>query len=854
MTAPALSLVSTGRRGRDRLELLTALIAGPAFDPQLRDDVIEFPRDHPVFRWHCLVPACEGHLHVTSEWCRRHAAQWRESQAAGIGLADFLRTAAPLKTNTWHKRATLCRVPGGVRPAQRGASSGLCGFHLRRWAYLRGSTKVNDPQLLDDWLNSEQPCQSYGQCLADCCGELARSPLGLCEGHDAQYASDGRPGAARLPANWQRYREAKGLPVPVAYGDETAFRRWCVAVMPRPAPGQLNLLALHPLVRAELRWGLFCYTQRRNRTRWWLPWIQAVLRSCRGLRSLDEFDDQSARPYERMIVSEIRRDLQVVYMTPADTRDAGYLDLAHFGRQVPYLSDKFDLTRIPQQWLRQLWWDYLAAQLRSVNCPRGRGYYYAVRVAGHELGAFLLDAAPSDGQDPRRLTAEHVDAFVADHRHRAGGRLPSLRGSDDGKPVVVTEVTCKSTFDILRRIFRWALETGEADRVGLARAIVLAFPEGGRPPYRPRSPFTDHTARMLADETNLAALHGLDTTDRGLRDIWETIIVTGRRAGEVLGLRVDCVSMHNGVPLLWHDQTKVGNLNEAIRIPEYTQQRLQARQLKTLTQFEHRHGRAPTDAERTRMALFPARQKNPHGDRTVSYAWFHSRFRPWVASLDLGGAVPHQARHTLATRLLAAGASLHHIKRYLGHVSERMTEHYAKVALSEIDDILHHVWVSGPGSPSPGELRAHRVTPLAPEAAQALVLDLNRRSTPTEGGICTFQVVVDGGACPWKLDCHNCDKFVMTGADLLYWRRKRDQWRSIAERAPTDEMSDYLHAVFEPTARAIDGLERALGGLGLLEDALAMDMRRPQDYFHRLWSVGFRTSDLAAIGNDEDQV
>jgi hypothetical protein len=40
-----------------------------------------------------------------------------------------------------------------------------------------------------------------------------------------------------------------------------------------------------------------------------------------------------------------------------------------------------------------------------------------------------------------------------------------------------------------------------------------------------------------------------------------------------------------------------------------------------------------------------------------------------------------------------------------------------------------------------------------------------------------------------------------------------------------------LHQVFAPTARAIDGLERALTGLGLLEDALNLDIRRPQDYF-----------------------
>ncbi|MFC4115077.1 DUF6262 family protein [Nonomuraea zeae] len=63
------------------------------------------------------------------------------------------------------------------------------------------------------------------------------------------------------------------------------------------------------------------------------------------------------------------------------------------------------------------------------------------------------------------------------------------------------------------------------------------------------------------------------------------------------------------------------------------------------------------------------------------------------------------------------------------------------------------------------------------------MIDLNRRSTPTDGGTCPFQVVVDGGACPWKLDCENCDKFVMTGADLLYWQRKRDQCHSLAGSA-----------------------------------------------------------------------
>lgn len=75
--------------------------------------------------------------------------------------------------------------------------------------------------------------------------------------------------------------------------------------------------------------------------------------------------------------------------------------------------------------------------------------------------------------------------------------------------------------------------------------------------------------------------------------------------------------------------------------------------------------------------------------------------------------------------------------------------------------------------------------------------------------------------------------------------------RLLAEGAPDDATADYLHRYFEPTARAIDGLESALAGLGLLEDALALDLRKPHDYFHRVWSTAFRAADLAQTAGDE---
>jgi hypothetical protein len=230
----------------------------------------------------------------------------------------------------------------------------------------------------------------------------------------------------------------------------------------------------------------------------------------------------------------------------------------------------------------------------------------------------------------------------------------------------------------------------------------------------------------------------------------------------------------------------------------------------------------------------------------VSYSWFGSRFRDWIDTLDIAACVPHQARHSLATNLLRNGADLIHVKRYLGQVSVAMAEHYVHLANTDpqLEEALQAVWVGGPGSAEPGILLSGG-EPMTREEAQVLAIDLTRRSTPAEGGFCTFQPVVNGDVCPWNMNCHNCDKFVLSGADLVYWHRKREQWRTLAERAPDGTTADYLHEVFEPTARAIDGLERALEAVGLLDEALALDLRRPQDYFGRVWSTAFRAQELA---------
>ena len=545
----------------------------------------------------------------------------------------------------------------------------------------------------------------------------------MCPWHGSRYHRDKRPGRARLPSSWWHRYEQFGRPVPIDYADEAAFRRWC-ATTPAPWwPGQINLRGLRPLVRAEIKWGLFIHTQRARPTRWDLGWIRSLVATCRDhdVETLIGFPlgAGGSAYFTGAIVKEILHELRLVYFTPAETKDAGFIETDHFGVRFDQRASHVDLTGIPQRWLRDLVWDYLAALLQSPRCPRSGGVIDGIRRAAIELGAFLEIDAPGGGHDPTVLDGEHMRRFVADQRRRERDGLPSLAiKQPGGKTSIVTTVTRSIVFNALHKMLRDALDTGAADRIGLAREFIVAVPTAGATTGRtPRRPFPDEVARALADETNLRRLAEVyDPQDRGLRDMWEITVTTGRRIGEVLQVRWDCLGRYGGLPMFWHDQTKVGNYDAAIRIPERLHDVIAERQRKTLERFIAQHGRRPTGDERAGLALFPTTHRNHDGSVALTYQWFHSRFRDWIAELDLGHCVPHQARHTLATNLLRAGASLTHIRRYLGQVSDRMAEHYVHLSNSDLEDVLQQVWVAGPGTANPGELLTSDTVPDDPRA------------------------------------------------------------------------------------------------------------------------------------------
>jgi hypothetical protein len=118
--------------------------------------------------------------------------------------------------------------------------------------------------------------------------------------------------------------------------------------------------------------------------------------------------------------------------------------------------------------------------------------------------------------------------------------------------------------------------------------------------------------------------------------------------------------------------------------------------------------------------------------------------------------------------------------------------------------------------------------------------------TPALGGICILQPVVDGGACPWSLECRDCDKFVISGATCVLAAQTRANGDSNWAEGATD---DYVYRHFESRhGRA----REELAGLGLLDQALALDLCKPPEYFHRIWSTASRANDRAAANPTSD--
>jgi len=221
----------------------------------------------------------------------------------------------------------------------------------------------------------------------------------------------------------------------------------------------------------------------------------------------------------------------------------------------------------------------------------------------------------------------------------------------------------------------------------------------------------------------------------------------------------------------------------------------------------------------------------------------------WLESLGLRNLKTHQTRATLATSLLNNGAPPALVRQMLGHFSSEALVHYASYNDESMTRHLQQVWAAGPGMDKPGTilLRPAELDGCNPRAA-ADRIDLT--VIPVEHGLCRYGLVVGGSHCPKGKHCTTapegpCEHFVLTGADLTYWERKRDAAYHFAEGAPNTDARDYILSQWGPWESVLNNLREALSELGLLEEAEKLDLRTPlHDYFNPMFATGWQVTDL----------
>ena len=268
----------------------------------------------------------------------------------------------------------------------------------------------------------------------------------------------------------------------------------------------MNLHGLPALLRAEIQWSLNAHAQHRQHSDWTVqrrqelgrPLLErrVLLADGPGGRGVRGADPQTVRLPVRRIVWEIVNGLRCVYNSPADTKDAGFLETDHFGRRFKNAQSHFDLTAVPQRWLRDLLWDHLTEWLRSPQCPRTRGPFDQCAAPRVELGVFLETDAPAGGHDPSRA-APGARGPVRRRPAPPGPARPALAGMVlvDGRSPTVTDLAASSSStapaSCSKRYHR------RPDRaLGLDTGFLTAIPFGGAGlKQRSRNPFTDESPR-----------------------------------------------------------------------------------------------------------------------------------------------------------------------------------------------------------------------------------------------------------------------------------------------------------------------------------------------------------------------
>ncbi len=433
-----------------------------------------------------------------------------------------------------------------------------------------------------------------------------------------------------------------------------------------------------------------------------------------------------------------------------------------------------NFMRLKQDWLRAgaQWWFKVSLELERLTWSTLRGFLNALA----ELSLFLTARGVEDPwlrERPAEVRVLMLD-FLGELKSRK-----VKRGPTKGRPLSGAQVANHMVG--IEGFYRFMHDEQEQAAVALSdRRWLRLGPEhtrfwryGEKParhqPLDERQLLTDAAFAQI-----MAGLHvlGDPVTEGGLGDeqamrALMLLARTGRRLNEILLLDFDPLIAVDGlgsgaepgealVAKLRYQQTKIDDAPNTIFVDEEIVAIIRSQQ--HWVRGRIRSG----DGDSARRYLFIRATENRFGERPYTDGSLQQRLSKLVRRLDLrdddGRPIDfrrtHRFRHTRATSLLNAGVPLHVVQRYFGHLSPRMTMHYAQTLAATHEREF---------------LRFHKITadarPLAVDPRDLYdLLELDQRADRVlPNGYCMLpprQVCERGNACL------TCDKFA-TDASFL---------------------------------------------------------------------------------------
>ena len=469
----------------------------------------------------------------------------------------------------------------------------------------------------------------------------------------------------------------------------------------------------------------------------------------------------------------------------------------------------YDFLAIAQPWLREAlkWHCKIKLDTGALRWPTVRSRLHSLTLFSRFLAARGVDE-PRLAATPAELRVLALD-FLGELRQRR-----SERGAGKGRPLAdgtITTMLC----DVEQFYAFMADHRHEAaQRLGEPRWTRLADEHArlwrsGEKPGKRRGPAAD---RGYFDDVTMgqvmahAGLLGTTVAEGGFGDeqamrLLMLMVRTGRRVSELRLLDFDCLLPIQQLPdtdgeegalvaKLRYQQTKIDGAPDTIFVDAEVVEIIHAQQqwARAWMRQTLRDDEAPAP-----RYLFLATNYNGRGAHPYPKTSLGQRLREFGQRADIrdGQGRPvnlghvHRFRHTRATSLLNAGVPVYVLQRYLGHVSPRMTMHYAQTVRETHErEFLRFAKITA-------DARELTVDPR--DLFEVLELD-KRTDRVLPNGLC---MLPPRQACQRGNACLTCDKFA-TDASYLGEHEQQlakldaliEQRKAIFQAKTGQEMSD----------------------------------------------------------------